>query len=77
MTTNSTRDIYLASALLSLGYVLHSVNKKDSRHQEFSFEIASTTLHEIELQYANEKLVVNAAHFKNALQRMKSIIHTL
>jgi len=75
--TSKTRDIYLAAALLTLGYVLQSVDKRDSKHQEFIFEISPTTLKSIELEYANERLVVNLAHLKNALQRMKSIIHNL
>lgn len=73
---SQTKDIYLAAALLTLGYNLQEVSKKEPKHQVFVFEINPSIFKQIELELANEKLVVNLAKFKNSLQRMKSIVHS-
>lgn len=92
MSKKSTTDIYLAAAFLSMGAMLDNVNKDDPRHMIFEFTSSSiddshvTVSYNLsdfeskmdlwENQYANGILMVNAIKFKDALQRLKSIVHT-
>lgn len=80
-----TKDFYLAAALLALGSKLDEVDKTDSRHMEFTiiserkFEsenIPVADLESYEKQWANKTLEINAYEFKEAIQRMKSVIHS-
>lgn len=71
----STRDVYFAAALLVYGYVLCEVNRTDIRHQKFYFEGDKRRLRGLEVEYANRKLVVEVTAYKEALQRLKSLIH--
>jgi hypothetical protein len=87
----STKDIYLSAAWLSLGAKYEKVDRTDPRHMEFFFssgvDAVSTEngklsvsreidLENIENQWANAELMVNATKFKEALQRMKAIVHS-
>ena len=84
-----TSDIYLTSALLSLGARLDDVDRSDTRHMKFtvvstvpSFESshlqkACLDLEDLENAWANGSLMVNATQFKDAIQRMKSVIHSV
>lgn len=84
----STRDIYLAACWLALGAKLEKTDKKDPRHMEFLFtpkkmgetgilaEISSLDLDKIEMDWANGCVMVNAVQYKEALQRMKAVIHS-
>lgn len=87
MKTYKTRDIYLAAVLIVLGAKLDRTDKADPRHQEFHFSAnvenspVDEILHgidfeKVETDYANAELMINAVKFKEALQRMKSIIHS-
>lgn len=78
-----TRNIYLAAVFLCFGATLVEVDKSDPRHQEFVFEIRDSEgqieigyLDKLELEYVNGKLMVNAADFREAIQRMKAIVHS-
>lgn len=84
-----TTDIYLAAAMLSLGARLDGVDKSDPRHMEFTIIAKDTKfesnnlptpepmdLESIEKQWVNGTLMINAVSFKDAIQRMKSVIHS-
>jgi len=87
----STKDIYLAAAWMASGAKYEKVDKTDPRHQEFYFSSTNeeptpdgsmvlvlkvVNMEEIKEQWVNAELMVNAVQFKEALQRMKSIIHS-
>jgi len=82
----TTSDVYLASACLALGYKLETVDRKDPRHMKFEFvgnlrtgelgNMVKNSLEDIETEWANRTLVVNAFDFSEAIKRMKSIIHS-
>lgn len=81
-----TSDVYLAAALLALGYRLSEIDRTDPRHMIFSFTLVAETgelgiiaragLKEIETEWANRSLTVNAFDFAEAIKRMKSLIHS-
>lgn len=81
-----TSSVYLAAALLSLNFKLENVDRKDPRHMVFEFagvahsgilgELVQGSLQEVEKQWANKTLQVNAFDYAEAIQRMKSIIHS-
>ena len=83
-----TSDIYLAAALLSLGAKLENTNKDDPRHMEFEFsspsdfqtgalrDLTEKSLDDLESQWVNRTLSVNAFDFAEAIKRMKSIVHS-
>lgn len=81
-----TKDVYLAAAFLTFdGVELIRVDKTDPRHMEFVFEkpdlpnivgMSTLTLDDIEMQWVNNELSGNFTDFKNAIQRMKSVIHS-
>ena len=73
--TKTTSDIYLAAAFMSLGARLHDVNRDDPRHQRFTFESDELDFSDVESQWINQSLMVNGAHYKVALQNMKSVIY--
>lgn len=73
MTT--TKDIYFAALLLAYGYKLDSVLIDDPRHQEFIFDVDHDAVRELKTAYANQTIQVNAWQFKEAIQRMKFIVH--
>lgn len=87
-TTKTTRDLYLAAALLSLGAVYEGANRDDPRNMEFKFspkmakmtsdslEIPTMDLDNIEKSWVNHTLVVNATDYADAIKRMKSLVHT-
>lgn len=83
----SSTDIYLAAALMSLGAKLVDVNREEPRHMIFSLEMdgfESSILNQtdahllsnLEKEYANEQLMVNAVKYKDAIQRLKSVVHS-
>ena len=83
-----TSDIYLAAALLSLGARLDGVDRSDP-HMKFTvvstappfesshLQKACLDLEDPENAWANGSLMVNATQFKDAIQRMKSVIHSV
>ena len=85
----STKDLYLASAFLSLGAEYNGVDKTDSRHMIFHFlprkvstgelskiDVPTQDLDDIETQWVNGNLLVNAVAFADAIKRMKSVVHS-
>ena len=86
----STKDIYLAACFLTLGARHERTNKEDKRHMEFFFSPkplfetgalsgnseAGQDLDKIESDWVNGCVMVNAVQYKDALQRMKAIIHS-
>lgn len=86
---SSTKTLGLAAAWASLGANYESVDRTDPKHQEFTFsprnvlsgslsgfEIPTQDLDVIETQWVNKTLQVNAVDYYDALQRMKSLIHS-
>jgi len=89
---NSTKDIYLAACWLALGAKHERTDKTDTRHMEFFFSpkplfetgvLAGTSinsdsqnLEKIEGDWVNGCVMVNAVQYKDALQRLKAVIHS-
>lgn len=85
-----TTDIYLSAALLALGARLESVDKEDPRHMKFTIipepQFESQILKDAipfkfdleyyEREWVNGSLMINAVKFKNAIQQMKSAVHS-
>jgi hypothetical protein len=81
-----TTDLYLAAAFLSLGAKLVNVNRDEPRHMVFEFEYvkfdssilqnAVNNLDVIENDWTNDTLMINATAYKDAIQKMKSVVHT-
>lgn len=87
-----TTDLYLTAALMALGSKLDNVDKSDPRHMKFTIvqspeynfqsenlppaQASTNTLEYYEKEWANGTLLINAVQFKDAIQRMKSVIHS-
>ena len=72
-----TNDIYLASALIALGGLYSHADKSDPRHQVFYFrDNGRVDFDKVTSEYVMGVLMVNAAAFKESIQRMKSVIHS-
>lgn len=72
----STKDIYLCSALIALGARYDSADRTDPRHIIFYLIPNGLDIDSAHTQWVNNELMVNAVSFKNALQQMKSVIHS-
>ena len=86
----STKDIYLAACYMALGAKYERTDKSDRRHMAFYFspkplfetgvlavnELGGQDLDKIETDWANGCVLVNAIQYKDALQRLKAIIHS-
>jgi len=88
----STKDIYLAATWLTLGAKHERTDKTDIRHMEFFFSpkplfetgtlsgtsinIDGQDLEKIEGDWVNGCVMVNAVQYKDALQRLKAVIHS-
>lgn len=87
---NTTKDLYLAATWLALGARHEGTDKTDPRHMTFKFSpkplfetgvLAGTPvdgqdLEKIETDYVNGCVMVNAVAYKEALQRLKAVIHS-
>jgi len=74
----STKDIYLAAAIIAFGGEYIGADKSEPRHMEFQFRIGdSVDLDDIHTQWVNQTLKINAVAFKNAIQQMKSVVHSV
>jgi hypothetical protein len=74
-----TTDLYYAAALMANGAVLAKTDKSDSRHMRFCIEIPAGSkcdAEELESQWVNSTLTVNAAAFRDSIQRLKAVIHS-
>lgn len=77
MTENfGTKDIYLAAALVALGATYIGADKSEPRHMEFQFLNDGFDYDSVHTDWVNSVLKVNAVAFKNALQQMKSVVHS-
>lgn len=84
----STKDIYLAAAMIALGAKHEKTDKTDPKHMQFEFsaptafktgelaKIPAPSLEQIESEWVNATLMVNAVAYKDALQRLKGIVHS-
>lgn len=72
----STKNIYLAAIYIALGAEYSHANKDDIRHQKFIFKDWDVDANKIRAEYINGTLMINAADFIEAIQRMKSEIHS-
>lgn len=86
---NSTKSLGIAAAWSALGAIYERADRTDPKHIEFFFSprvtstgalkelgIPTLDLEKIESDWVNRTLVVNAVDFYDALNRMKSIIHS-
>lgn len=71
----NTKDIYLAATLLACDFLLIHVDKTEPKHMVFTFE-ESEKIKPIEEQYLNRKLLVEVSAFREALIRLKGIVHS-
>ncbi|MHA2246911.1 MAG: DUF5659 domain-containing protein [Candidatus Hodarchaeales archaeon] len=75
-TEKNTRDIYLAAVWMALGAKFIKADRTDPKHQVFYFESDALDFEDVEKQWTNAELTVNAIQFKDAIQRMKGIIYS-
>jgi len=72
-----TKDIYLAALYIAKGAQFSHADKSDVRHQVFwFFDSDELDMDDIRNKYINGHILVNAVAFKEAIQRMKSEIHS-
>ena len=84
-----TKTLGLAAAVKALGAEYRGVDKSDPRRMEFFFAIPKDTydleryfgnlkfdFQSVEIQWTNGNLQVNARRYFEALQDLKSVIHT-
>jgi len=72
-----TKDIYLSAIFIALGGFYSHADKSDPRHQIFYFrDNGNVNFDEVVSEYVMGTLVINAAAFKESIQRMKSVIHS-
>jgi len=72
-----TKDIYLSAILIALGGFYSHADKSDTRHQIFYFrDNGNIDFDKVVSEYVTGTLTINAAAFKEAIQRMKSVIHS-
>ena len=69
----TTSDIYFAAALLAKGAYLEKIDRTKPRHMTFTF--SGDDLDSLEMKWVNKELEVNALDYRDAIQRMKSIVH--
>lgn len=72
-----TKDIYLAAAIIALGGKYEGADKTEPRHMEFMFSDDGVNYDDIHTQWVNGTLKINAVAFKNAIQQMKSVVHSV
>jgi hypothetical protein len=70
-----TKDIYLSAALIALGALYDGADKSEPRHMEFRL-VGDRDFDDLHTQWVNGTLTVNAVRFKNALQQLKSVVHS-
>lgn len=84
-----TKSLGIAAAWAALGATYEKSDRTDPKHIEFFFSprvtstgalkelgIPTQDLDKIESDWVNRTLVVNAVEFYDALQRLKTIIHS-
>ncbi len=84
MTEFGTPDIFLAAAYIALGAVYTRADKTNPKHMVFYFSYPEDESEEeptfsfasIEQRWVNNSLLVNATRYKDALQRLKSVVHS-
>jgi len=73
-----TKDIYYAAIVIAMGGQYSHADKTDPRHQIFHFiDNDRVDFDKVRSEYVMGSLMVNAAAFKESLQRMKSEIHSI
>ena len=75
MNSYKTTNIYLAAAMLSLGAELEDIDYSDRRHQVFILG-GRQDFSMIEKQWYANQLNGNLCRYKDALQKLKSKIHS-
>ena len=85
-TEKQSSDVYFIAALLSLGAVISKIDREDPRHMVFTVTnvekfdqenpLPYLNFEKIETEWVNATLVCNAQQYKEAIQRMKSTIHS-
>jgi hypothetical protein len=76
MKTYRTTNIYLAAALISLGAPLSDMDRQDKRHQVFILS-GELDFDEKETEWYENRLCGNLCKNRDALQQLKSKIHSL
>ncbi len=72
--TLTTKDIYFASALHSLGVELTGRDATDVAHQRFPF--SGEHLTDLETQWINGTLIGNLSIYAESIRKVKSLIHS-
>lgn len=75
MNTYKTTNLYLAAALLSLGAALDDIDYSDKRHQVFILS-GRHDFQTIERAWYDSRVTGNLCHYRDALQKLKSKIHS-
>jgi hypothetical protein len=70
----TTTNFYLASAFIALGYNISSLDRSDCKHIKFEFD-NDPGLIDIQRQWDDKSLTVNARDFAEAIREVKMKIH--
>ena len=70
-----TKDFYFAAVLMCKGAILEKIIRDDSKIVEFQFDIEEEEFDEIQLEWIQGSLMINAFRFKENIQKVKSLIY--
>lgn len=76
LTTYITKDFYYSVVLKSLGYKLIFFEQTSRGLFEFTFDITQAEANSILTQFLNDDIQVKAKSFVEAINSLKSIIHS-
>lgn len=74
MENYSTTDLFLASTLMSLGYSLIEVNKRDPKRCKFIFEGHESLAEDI-TEYQADRLLVEPRRLLTSNKKLKDLIY--
>lgn len=70
-----TKMFYLAATMMSLGATHEKTDKSDPSHFVFHFSSDNINFPQVEKDFTNGTLMVNASRFSESIRNLKSIIH--
>lgn len=71
-----TKDIGLAYALFSVGATHYDTDKSEPSRMIFYFGSNELDLSQVELEWSNATLLVNAVKMFDAMRRIKAVVHS-